>query len=131
MVKNIIHTDDFGNQLIYKCINKRRTLNIKLKKHTREIGEIIGNRKDNFYLIIKRNREKHLMRVNNSYGFNDIMLKRCINAKILYIYLYDEIGKYKIPISLILDKGTYLTFSEQGFERQIFLSLYEIEKLNI
>lgn len=72
-------------------------------------------------LELVRNRESHLMRKNNSYGFNEYMIKE---AKTFDdIELRDEKGIYRFPKSLVLEKGTYLHFKEQGFEKQLFVDV--------
>jgi hypothetical protein len=76
-------------------------------------------------LHITRNRGKHLFRKNSSYGFNEHIIRTAVLFDT--IVLKDEFGVFDIPLSIILEKGTYLEFKESGFERQIFLSLEFIE----
>lgn len=98
-------------------------LNLKSENKSRQIGVLYT--KDRV-LHITRNRAKHLFRKNNSYGFNE----HIIRTAILFdrVILTDEFSVFDIPRSVILEKGTYLDFKSNGFEKQIFLSLEIIEQ---
>src|SRR3990172_3725096 len=72
-------------------------------------------------LHVKRIREKHFMRVNNSYLFNHHILA---NAKRFdKILLEDNYGQWEIPVKFILEHGSFLHFQKLGFEKQIFLHI--------
>lgn len=77
-------------------------------------------------LRVKRTRSKHLFIKNNSYGFNE----HIIRTAILFdkILIEDEHGLFLVPREEIMNNGTYLDFKEIGFEKQIFLSLEIIEQ---
>lgn len=128
-MKKIISTDDNGNSLIYKQYKVggaiRRTLSIKLKGQTREIAEVKKD-KGKFYISVKR-KESHIMKVNHSYGFCYNMLKECMEKNMIMIELIAYNGTFLFPIDLILNFGEFLHFKGQGFEKQIFLRLKEIE----
>lgn len=109
-----MHKDLDGNTIRVK----KGVVKITLKKETRIIGTIDD---ENKVLNVKRKRFKHILRVNNSYGFNYYILS---NAKRFdKIKLNDEYGVYVIPIEKILAHGTYLHFQKQNFEKQIFLHI--------
>ena len=113
--------DEFGNSIIVSG----NIISLKLKSETksREIG--VMNLKEK-YLAVKRVREKHLLRKNNSYGFNYYIL---LNAKKFdKIMLSDNFGRWLIPIKLILEKGSFLRFKKQGFELQMFMPIDIITK---
>lgn len=114
--------DKNGNKLIL-TVKGNVFLKLKNEKRKRKLGVI--NRAKKIF-IIKRNRQKHLHRKTNSYGFNHhIISKAKTFDKIL---LKDEYGEYQFPISKILDHGkTFLHFMQKGFELQIFLPLEIIE----
>lgn len=76
--------------------------------------------------VVYRNRQKHLFKKNNSYGFNEHILRTATMFD--HVELIDDFGIYKIPRELILSSGTYLDFKSVGYEKQIFLSLDIIEK---
>lgn len=77
-------------------------------------------------LQIKRNRAKHLFNKNESYGFNEHIIKT--GTTFDNVLLNDEIESWLIPKQYIEENGRYLFFKEQGFEKQLFVSLKEIDK---
>jgi hypothetical protein len=127
MAKAIINTtpDQEGN--FFEIINDGDTiiifLKLKKEKKKREIGIIYVSQST---LFITRNREKHLFRKNQSYGFNEYIISNA--TKFEYVRFNDEFISALIPRKIILEKGSYLHFKENGFERQLFLSLEEINK---
>ena len=127
MAKAIINTtpDQEGN--FFEIINDGDTiiifLKLKKEKKKREIGIIYLSQST---LFITRNREKHLFRKNQSYGFNEYIISNA--TKFEYVRFNDEFISALIPRKIILEKGSYLHFKENGFERQLFLSLEEINK---
>lgn len=116
--------DDFGNMIIPQAGKLILQLSASNKKLT--IGKFNLPSKT---LYLSRKREKHLHKKSNSYGFNYEMIKRSI--KLDTVCLTDEYGVYKFPKQLILDEGKFLTFKQQGFERQIFLPLDTIINFKI
>lgn len=118
-------SDDKGNLLILKNNGKRIILILKLRTHKklRRIGVVNLKRK---VFEVKRKRDKHLMRVNQSYGFNHKLLA---DAKLFdKIRLMDEHAEWLIPVSYILENGTFMNFiNKGGFELQIFIPLHTIE----
>lgn len=107
-----------------KVRNSVITINIKGK--SKKIGTID---RENRILITERVKKKHYMNANKSYGFNHEVLK---NAKAFdRIQLTDDDGTYLISVSMILQRGTFLHFLEQGYEKQIFFPLKDIEKYKI
>ncbi len=66
----------------------------------------------------------HLHRISNSYGFNYQLLDEAKKFDFVRIIAAD--AEYKIPRTEILSKGSFLFFKEQGFERQIFVKLEEL-----
>ena len=117
--KIVSRTDDQGNMLICKHNGVRVIVTLKLKqeqKH-RRIGVINIERKT---IEVRRNKDKHLMRVNNSYGFNHKLLE---DAKLFdKVRLIDEVDEWLIPKDWILKNGSFLHFKNVGFERQIFVN---------
>ena len=94
---------------------------LKLSKEPK--ARFIGYKMDNT-LTVFRDREKHLMRVNQSYGFNDEVLE---NLNIQQIVIFEKEHVYSFSIDILKAQGSYLHFQDQGFERQIFLPLSFIE----
>lgn len=98
-------------------------LKIKGQKRLRKLFDVV---KEKDYLYTRRKRDKHLLYVSNSYGFNWDVL---ISAKVVNnVLLEDEKGCYLIPIRKIIDDGQFLHFKQKQYELQIFLGLDEIEK---
>lgn len=116
--------DNFGNFIIVTSNDVIKLSLVKdVVREPRKIGVL--DRKDRM-LYVERNREKHLFKKGNAYGFNEKVIR---DAKAFdHVMLHDEYGDYKIPREEILKKGEHLFFKEQGFELQIFLSLREIKK---
>lgn len=122
-VKSI--SDEVGNLVIVKNNGKRIILTLKLVSETRfrKLG-IVNLAQKSFE--VKRKREKHLFRKLYSYGFNSKLLH---DAKMFNtVRLSDETCRWTIPVSFILENGTYLNFKGQGFETQIFINLDKIEQ---
>lgn len=94
------------------------TLHLKGKKAARNIGRV---RLADRVLEVSRKRDKHLMLKANAYGFNEYVLREA--KKFDKIELTDEYGTYLFSRQLVLDMGRYLHFKEEGFEKQLFLSL--------
>jgi hypothetical protein len=120
--------DQYGNYFEVEESKGWLSVSIKLEKDVRlrEIGKV--NLKERF-IEIKRNKVKHLFRKNNSYGFNEHLIKT--GKTFDKIKLIDDGGTYVFPKSEILEKGKYLFFKEQGFEKQLFLPLEEINKFKV
>jgi hypothetical protein len=118
--------DNNGN-LLFKQGNVIK-LQLASEPHPRKIG--ILNEALNILQVI-REPNKHLFRKNNSYGFNETILRTA--TKFTHIELLEKNGtillaKYLIPIKIILEQGTYLNFKGQGFEVQIFLRIETIKQ---
>lgn len=116
--------DSAGNKIIASNNGSRIKVLLKLQNELRSrlLGYINIKSKS---IKITRKKEVHLLQKNNSYGFNHTLL---LDAKRFdKILLKDEINSWKIPTQFILDNGKFLFFKEQGFEKQIFIS---IEQLN-
>jgi hypothetical protein len=94
------------------------TLHLKGKKAGRNIGRV---RLADRVLEVSRKRDKHLMLKANAYGFNEYVLREA--KRFDKIELKDDYGTYLFSRQLVLDMGKYLHFKEEGFEKQIFLSL--------
>lgn len=79
-------------------------------------------------LHVTRNREKHLFRNLNAYGFNHEILYNFDNYK---IDLYDDNNNWLIPVQFILQNGKFLHFADNKLEIQIFIKLEQIENFKI
>lgn len=102
------------------------TLHLNGSRKGRNIGRV---RLADRTLEITRNREKHLMKKGKAYGFNEYVMR---TAKTFdTIELHDDYGTYVFPRQLILDRGSYLHFKEEGFEKQLFLPLFLIQSFKV
>jgi hypothetical protein len=94
------------------------TLHLKGSKRGRNIGRV---RLADRVLEVERKRDKHLMQKAQAYGFNEYVIR---NGKTFdRIELRDDYGTYLFPRQLVIDMGRYLHFKEEGFEKQMFLSI--------
>lgn len=102
------------------------TLHLNGSRKGRNIGRV---RLADRTLEITRNRDKHLMKKGKAYGFNEYVMR---TAKTFdAIELQDDYGTYVFPRQLILDRGSYLYFKEEGFEKQLFLPLFLIQSFKV
>lgn len=118
-------SDDKGNLLILKNNGKRIIISLKLvaEKRYRRVGVVNLARKT---MECRRNREKHLFRKANGYGFNVKLLE---DAKLFdKVRLIDNYEEWLIPKTWILEHGIYLHFLAVGFEKQIFANMIDIEQ---
>lgn len=96
-------------------------LRLASETHKRDVGRV---RLKDRVLELVRQRDKHLMRKNNSYGFNEYMVR---NGRTFdTIELSDEKGTYSFPKELVMEKGSYLHFKQEGYEKQLFVPLDEL-----
>jgi hypothetical protein len=116
------------NYLTIKENNKIIILTLKLESHNKH--RLIGTvTKSTRTIEMRRKRDIHLFRKGNAYGFNDYVLRN--QTSFDWIRLNDETNHWKVPVKFILDNGTYLNFSEQGFELQRFVSLEQLEQFRV
>lgn len=118
--------DKDGNYFVVTQQNGIRTIGLKLASDSRQrrIGEINLKRE---ILEVRRERERHLLQKNNSYGFNYHVIKTGKLFK--QIRLIDEIEEWLIPKEFILENGQFLYFKNNGgFELQIFVTLDSIKQ---
>jgi hypothetical protein len=110
------------NQLGSRVIH----LHLATIKSPRLIGIVLPTSR---VFSVHRNRGKHLFIKNNSYGFNEHIIRTATLFD--FVELIDDFGAYKIPRGELLNNGTYLDFKQIGFERQIFLGLEIIQKYKV
>lgn len=124
----MFYLSDMDNYLRIKSNDKLIQLSLKLKSENklRRIGTVTKSTKT---LEVRRKRDKHLHRLSNSYGFSYHVLdnKKSFDT----VRLSDEISDWKIPLSFIMDNGSFLHFKKEGFEKQIFVTLEQIEPYRV
>jgi hypothetical protein len=118
--------DEFGNELISEQNNENILLYLALKEENyrnRKLG-LISKQKRIFE--VKRERNKHLFKKLDAYGFNYHVLN---NAQAFdNVLLKDEYSTWLIPREFILENGKIMNFKNNGgFELQIFVSLEKIQ----
>ena len=120
--------DQYGNYFITQRTKHSLTIQLKLTNETRVRNIGIVNLENRFIEIV-RDKHRHLFRKGNAYGFNEHLIK---TAKTFDdVKLIDNDGAYVFPKSIILEKGKYLFFKEQGFERQLFLDMRVISEYRV
>jgi hypothetical protein len=128
MLRTTTQPDNYGNYYVIISDGKVITLFIHLVLPTgqvvaRKIGGVnIAER----ILYIKRNREKHLFLKNNSYGFNEHVLRT--GKTFDKINFTDGIITAIIPVEYILQNGRFLFFKQLGYEKQLFITLEQIKQ---
>ena len=119
---------DDDNSLQIKSNDRLIKLKLLLKgDKPRKIGTITKSTRT---IEMKRKRDIHLFRKANSYGFNHYVLSESKHFD--WVRLKDDCGNHwKIPKSYILESGKFLHFKCEGFERQQFVSLEELEQFRV
>lgn len=114
--------------LVYSTDTARKIyLKLFSESKKRLIGMVTRSTKT---IHFKRKRDIHLFRKTESYGFNYWLLSS--QSYMEWVDLKDDYGyNWKIPIKYVLDNGKFLHFASCGFERQIFLTLEELDKFKI
>lgn len=121
--------DESGkNKIVAQFFDKTIKLYLQLatEKRKRNLGQVTRSTKT---IWVRRKRAQHLHFMSNSYGFNYFILQRAKTFNT--VALSDEENDWKIPVDYILQHGSFLYFKQQGFEKQIFVKLNEIEQFKI
>jgi hypothetical protein len=101
-------------------------LDLLSEDRRRRLGTVTGE-----VITMKRNPSKHLLRVANAYGFCYELLATAKKAKVIRLMIQGTKDFYHITIKDILEHGDFLFFKKQGFEKQIFLTLEQLEKYGV
>ena len=128
MTRTVTPPDVTGN--CFEVLNNGKTLYISLilakDNKPRRIGVVLLATR---VLYINRNREKHLFRANNSYGFNEHILRT--GKTFDRIQFSDGQITAIVPVAFILQNGSYLHFQTQGYERQLFVTIEQLQQFEI
>jgi len=116
-----------GNQLFRQ--GDKMYLNLISEPRYRRIGDFV--KEEEHVIIMRRNPTRHLLRVANAYGFCYEFLKTARKIKVIRLLIVGTKDFYHILISDLLKHGDFLFFKQQGFEKQIFLTLEQLEKYGI
>jgi len=117
--------DEGGNKLQVKQNDKLIIITLLLKgDKPRRIGKVTKSTRT---IEMKRKRAIHLFRKGNAYGFCYYVLNN--QTTVDWVRLSDDMGgHWKIPVKDILEKGSFLHFKKLNFEKQIFLSLEQLDE---
>jgi len=80
-------------------------------------------------LKVRRKKDKHLHYKTGSYGFNYHILSHAKHFD--HVEVTDEDGTYKHSVRYLLNEGTFLYFRENGFEKQLFVTLDKLRQSEI
>lgn len=118
-------SDEYGNLIISKNNGKRIIVKLKLsnEKTYRLLGVINKATKS---IRMTRKRSMHLLIKAQAYGFNYDLLSSVKQFKT--VRLEDEFERWTVPVEYILKEGSFLFFKNQGFERQIFITLQQLKQ---
>jgi|688.fasta_scaffold1367623_1 hypothetical protein len=120
------HTDLFGNYLEFETSEFGTQVYLYLKEENRK-RNIAKYEEATKTLLFSRDREKHLFRKINGYGFCYALIHLtdfCEN-----IVVYDDFETFKITKSTLNKYGQIYNFKNHGgFETQIFISLENLKQ---
>lgn len=121
-----LRSDDHGNCISVTKRNGNGLVELKLvsERRFRKIGVIDYSMR---VLYIKRKRSKHLHYKSGSYGFNHYLLDNA--SSFTHVQIKDEQETFLVSVKDLLEKGNFLYFLQQGFERQIFVTLDNLRDL--
>ena len=120
-------TDAAGNELrVYMLHGIAHILTVTLYVHKESRQRTLGIiNTANRTVFMKRERNKHLHQIGNAYGFNYSLLSEA--KKFDTVVLRDEVSTWRIPKDIILKEGKFFFYKQTGFEKQIFLTLDELD----
>jgi hypothetical protein len=128
---SITHADKDGNYFVVKPSHNCLTIYLHLANENkqREIGVVYTVSK---VFHIRRNPEKHIFKKNQSYGFNEYVIKTAKKFDKIHLLEEGENGnQYLFPKDFVLEKGSYLHFKNEGFEKQLFVTLKDLEPYKV
>ena len=114
--KELTFDDHWGNKFV--CTSGKLTLQLKSEpnRKPRKIGEII-NIKD--YIVYKKfEKEKDIYQKTNAWSVPVEVFERVDG-----IWFYTNENDYKIMVKTAKEKMHYLTFSNSGYERKVYIPL--------
>ncbi len=125
--KEIILEDDCGNALIISP-NEDKTIDVFLTfanelKRERYIGKIDPEKR---ILYISCVRGLALNHKYQAYGFCDKIIRYA--TKFDWVILRDDVQTFKVPVSDIIKHGQHLVTKQQGFEKQIYITLEKLQE---
>jgi len=124
-----IDKDESGNHLY---ADELGNFWLRLTGEDRKRGLGRAHKKSRTLELKNRQRDKHLLKSAQAYGFNYKLIHHLHTDKgYLTIFLSDEYDAWQIPMKWLLDEAEFLYFKKSGFEKQIFAKLNKIDKFSI
>lgn len=110
----MILTDNYDNQILVSDLG---AVILKLKDNRpRNIGTIYNNE------LIGIRKLDHVFRKNDSWGINEAVINKLLKENDnVVIQCPEEKKVYTLTVKEIKEKGKYLFFKQQEFEKQIFV----------
>lgn len=111
------------------CKESGNTIEISIKLNGDSRERHIGIVDIDTRILHIRRKKNHLLEKANSYGFNYHIISEA--KRFDKVCLSIGLVQYLIPNHVIISDGNFLWFKEQGFEKQIFLSVSIIENFKL
>ena len=114
--------DQFGNQLTFRKSGWVE-LFLKRNKETRKLGYLRQERVTRQHIFFSpRNEKRHTFKALDAWGVNHNLLQRLdkFPGETLFV-ITTELGKYRLPVKVIKEKGQFQHHKEPGFELQLFV----------
>jgi hypothetical protein len=131
-MRDLLHQKTFDLIDQNKCryfIGEFGDINMTLPTGTkRHIGQLMKGEEGNIIYVCFRKKQFHLMRVNNSYGVNEFIMKQFAPDIILF-QVEDTGERLKITKKDFDAHSEYMHFKQQGFELQKFIGLTHLEAI--
>jgi hypothetical protein len=117
--------DDLGNYLL----KEDNSIKLYLKKESKT--KIIGFYDEKTNIYRKNVKIKNIFQKTNSIGFCYKLLTLLPKNCRIIINIIESKTEYHINLKNAMLKGSFLFFKEKGFEKQLFVPLYNFRKRNI
>ncbi len=117
--------DDSGNFLL----KEDNSIKLHLKKESKT--KIIGFYDEKINIYRKNVKLKNIFQKTNSIGFCYKLLTLLPKNCRIIINIIENKTEYHINVKNAILKGSFLFFKEEGFEKQLFVSLSNFRKRNI
>lgn len=119
--------DEYGNK-IYLSATEKILIKLRERWERRVLALVKKNRAGEDYVEMTK-KEKHIFHKNNSRGFNYAIISNLPKDMDLVVKR-EEYGRYyKIKIGDMLEKGNFLHFLQNGYEKQYFVPMDCFEEI--
>ncbi len=111
----MIINDDAGNSLSLEG----EKIFLSTKKERRMIGELIDSKGMRAYR--KKVTRNHIFNQNDSWGICYAVLDFLEDEDVIALFYIAQKKCYSLTKAQVLEKGSFLWFKKEGFERQLFI----------